>query len=109
MGERLPISKTFELEGIVGKTVAQVKQAILDAISAFNTQPVPIYISTPSGTNNLISYWNNINTTIEPGASGMLVIIPYYKSGGKFYARYELSSYASDTIIRGRMMESQFV
>ena len=108
VGGLLPISTVLSLSSIVNKTIAQVKQNILDLINPLNTQNVPVYISVPSGANYLMHNWSNDDFVIRSGAQGTIVVIGYYKTGGNFYASYEIHTYADTVIIRGVISNSQF-
>ena len=108
VGELLPISVALTIESIVGETVSQVKQRILDSIANLNTQQVPIYISIGSGGQNVIQNWRNDLYVVEAGGRSAMVIIGYYKTGGSFYASYELYSYSVNTIVQGNIINSKF-
>lgn len=109
VGGLLPISTVLSIENIVGKTIAQVKQSILDSIANLNTQQVPIYITIGSGGNNVVLNWKNDTYVVESGGRSTMAIIGYYKTGGSFYASYELYSYSVSTIASGNIVNGKFV
>lgn len=108
MGGLLPISVALTIESIVGETVSQVKQRILDSISKLNTQQVPIYISIGSGGQDVVQNWGNDLYVVEAGGRSTMVIIGYYKTGGTFYASYELYSYSINVILQGNIINGKF-